>query len=104
MSFSQVFGDLPLVAVVALILLGVTQLSLQIFGLIDLVRREEVPGGRKWLWALVIVLGSVIGALVYLAVGRSAARMPAGDGEARGGGESATRRAVDKVYGPDDRA
>jgi len=45
------------------------QLALMIFALIDLVRREKTRG-PKWLWALVIVLGEVLGPIVYLLVGR----------------------------------
>jgi len=45
------------------------QLGLMIFALIDLVRREKTRG-PKWLWAIVIVLGEVLGPIVYLLVGR----------------------------------
>jgi len=45
------------------------QLALLIFALIDLVRREKTRG-PKWLWAIVIVLGEVLGPIVYLLVGR----------------------------------
>jgi uncharacterized membrane protein YhaH (DUF805 family) len=45
------------------------QLALMIAGLMDLVRREHTRG-PKWVWALVIVLGEVIGPIVYFVFGR----------------------------------
>jgi len=45
------------------------QLGLMVFALIDLARREKTRG-PKWLWVLVIVLGELIGPIVYLLVGR----------------------------------
>jgi hypothetical protein len=91
---------------VAGIVLGliVVQLALQLYALADLARRDRVRGGRKWLWALVIAFGNVVGAIVYLAVGRSPAKIdiPAtASGASTAGGEAA-RRAVDALYGPKD--
>jgi DMSO reductase anchor subunit len=49
----------------------VLQLGVQIWGLIDLTRpNREVAGGNKLIWALVIVLGNLIGTIVYFVVGR----------------------------------
>ena len=45
------------------------QLGLMVFALVDLARREKTRG-PKWLWAIVIVLGEVLGPIVYLLVGR----------------------------------
>jgi len=50
--------------------LVVLQLGLEITALVDLVRRERVVGGRKWIWAVVIVCFSLLGAVVYFAAGR----------------------------------
>jgi hypothetical protein len=53
---------LPLLAL-QLILIGVS--------LWDLTRAERrVKGGNKWIWAVVIVFGQLIGPLVYLFLGR----------------------------------
>jgi hypothetical protein len=49
--------------VVALV---VVQLALQLFALADLARRDKVRGEKKWVWALVIAFGNVVGAIVYL--------------------------------------
>jgi hypothetical protein len=88
----------------ALLLLLVVQLSTQIYALVDLTRRDAVRGGRKWVWALVVVLGNLPGAIAYFAAGRavSTAEVSGGSG-ATTAGEEAVRRAIDAVYGPSDR-
>lgn len=48
----------------------IIQVVIQIVALVDLYKREAVVGGRKWVWALVIILGEIIGAAVYLLFGR----------------------------------
>jgi len=49
----------------------VVQVALIVVALRDLVRPERrVRGGDKRIWALVIVLGEVIGPLLYLTLGR----------------------------------
>jgi hypothetical protein len=55
---------LPLLAPLILI-----QLALMVAGLIDLARRERTRG-PKWAWALVILLISMIGPIVYFLIGR----------------------------------
>lgn len=45
------------------------QLGLMAFALVDLNRRDRTKG-PKWVWALVIIFGQLIGPLVYLVVGR----------------------------------
>ena len=50
--------------------LVVIQLGLIVYCLIDLSRREKVRGLPKWAWALIIILGELIGPIVYIFVGR----------------------------------
>ena len=45
------------------------QLALMVFALIDLARRERTKG-PKLMWVFVIVLGELIGPLIYLLIGR----------------------------------
>ena len=54
-----------------LIPLVLIQLVLMIICLRDLFRREKVKGLPKWAWAIIIVLGELIGPTVYLIVGRA---------------------------------
>ena len=46
------------------------QLGLQVAAIVDLVRREKVRGGNKWIWGAVIVLGEALGPLAYFLLGR----------------------------------
>jgi hypothetical protein len=46
------------------------QLTLMIVALVDLMRREKTRGLPKWAWALVIVLGELIGPIIYFVFGR----------------------------------
>jgi hypothetical protein len=48
----------------------ILQLGLMIFALVDLVKREEVRGDSKVVWALIIIFINVIGPIVYLIGGR----------------------------------
>ena len=48
----------------------VIQFGLMIGALIDLLRREQVVGGNKWLWGGVILLISYIGPILYFVIGR----------------------------------
>ena len=52
-----------------LIPLILVQLGLMVYCLMDLSRRERVKG-PKWLWALIIIFGELIGPVLYLIVGR----------------------------------
>lgn len=64
MDTDELLRLLPLLAPLLLI-----QLALLAAGLIDLARRERTRG-PKWAWALVIVLLSMIGPIVYFLFGR----------------------------------
>jgi len=49
----------------------VIQLGLMVVALIDLERDERrVRGGRKVVWALIIVFVNIVGPIVYFAAGR----------------------------------
>jgi Phospholipase_D-nuclease N-terminal len=45
------------------------QLILMIVALADLIRREKTHG-PKWIWVIVIVLGELIGPIIYFIFGR----------------------------------
>jgi len=64
MGTDELLRLLPLLAPLLLI-----QLALIAAGLIDLARRERTRG-PKWAWALVIVLFSMLGPIVYFLFGR----------------------------------
>ena len=88
----------------ALLLLVAVQLGTQVYALVDLTRRDAVRGGRKWVWAVVVALGNLPGAIAYLAAGRAISPAEvSGDSGAKTAGEEAVQRAIDAVYGPGDR-
>ena len=55
---------LPLIIPLILI-----QLGLMIFALLDLRKRDKTRG-PKWMWALIIIFGELVGPIVYFIVGR----------------------------------
>jgi len=46
------------------------QLILMIIALVDLSRREKVRGLPKWLWVIIIVVGEMVGPILYFILGR----------------------------------
>ena len=47
----------------------VIQLILMIVALVDLSKRERTKG-PKWMWALIIVFGELLGPILYFVLGR----------------------------------
>src|SRR5262249_26778792 len=85
---------------IAIIVLGVIQLTLQIWALVDIIKRPA-PAQRKLIFAAVTVLGGLLGAIAYLAVGRPMLAETS-SGESVGSSDAAARkRALDQLYGPD---
>ena len=98
--FARLLEVSTTVAAMVLVLI-VVQVGTQAFALVDLARRDEVKGGKKWLWALVIAFGNLPGAIAYLAAGRTVPSGAHSDSAAVAG--EAARRAVDSLYGPRDK-
>ena len=64
--------DLGTPDLVALGVLVIAQLTLMVLALVSLVRRSPAAlRGPKWLWALVIIFGEIVGPIVYFAVARA---------------------------------
>ncbi len=63
--------DLTLILLLAIPIVLI-QLGLQINALVDLARQPKVRG-PKWVWVIIILLGELIGAIVYLVFGRKEA-------------------------------
>ena len=55
---------LPLIIPLILI-----QLGLMVFALLDLRKRDKTRG-PKWMWALIIIFGELVGPIVYFVIGR----------------------------------
>jgi hypothetical protein len=69
-DLSQRLDGIPVAGVVALGVMALVQIALQVYALIDLARRTRVTGAPKWLWVIIIVLGQVLGCVIYLVIGR----------------------------------
>ncbi len=52
--------------ILALVLFGTLHLVLAMMLLQDLANRNRVLGGQKWPWAVVIILVTFLGSLLYL--------------------------------------
>lgn len=65
MDTQELLRLLPLLVPVVLI-----QLALIVAGLLDLAKPERQTKGPKWVWAVVILLFSILGPLLYFMVGR----------------------------------
>jgi len=74
---------LPPGATIAVAILVVAEVALAVFCIVDIVRRPAVLGDRKWVWVLLVVLFTLPGSIIYLAVGRVPA--PAADVPEDGG-------------------
>jgi hypothetical protein len=61
---------LPAGALIAVVTLGIVEVGLAVFCIVDIVRRPAVLGDRKWLWIVLIVFFNLVGSIIYLAVGR----------------------------------
>ena len=97
MNASIEWGSIPGWLQVVLVALVAVQLSLQIYALVVLFRTpdERLMLGKKWPWALFIVLVNLVGAIVFLAAGRK----PAAAAVAAQPADRATR-AAEVLYGP----
>ncbi|WP_313894339.1 PLD nuclease N-terminal domain-containing protein [Psychrobacillus sp.] len=60
------FDSIPWMLILPLL---VIQLVLVIVAIIDLVRVRST-NGPKWLWAIIIILGNLLGPIIYFIVGR----------------------------------
>ena len=60
----QLIKLLPLI--VPLIVL---QLALMIIALTDLIRRDKTRG-PKWMWAIIVIFGELLGPVLYFIIGR----------------------------------
>ena len=93
-------SDIPTWLIVVGVVVGIAQITFEIWALVDMLKRpaEQLNlGGRKWLWAIIILFVNWIGAIVYLAAGRKPA--PAVEvAPATAAGDRASA-AADALYG-----
>lgn len=91
--------QLPAWAFLAIGVLIVVQITLDVIALVDLYRRpvEQVTLGNKWVWAAIVLLVSLIGAILYLVAGRRPT--PAVETRPAEPASDRVAAAVDALYG-----
>ncbi len=101
MGTNMAFSELPIWAIVAVVVIGIIQLALQIFAIVHVLRTpaERLRTGRTWVWIIVIAAG-IVGVAVYFATGREPIAVPdpvreTDPGASSSGGPSA----ADVLYG-----
>jgi len=99
-AISSQLGGIPREGVIALLALLSLQVIVQLLACVDLARRRTVRGGRKWVWVLVIIAGSVLGVVLYFALGRMPDAAEPGPDTTHEQSGTAGRDALDRLYGP----
>jgi hypothetical protein len=86
--------------IVALALLGLLEIGLLVWAVLDIVQRPAVRWGHKWIWLVVVIVFGMIGPIVYLAVGRAQAPTPEPTPADDATISDRATRAADLLYGP----
>lgn len=98
-------SSLPAGVLVVLGIVALAEVALDVIAIIDLVRRprERVTFGNKWVWVAIILLVNLVGAILYLAIGRkpAAAAPPV---SAPPASSAANASIADELYGARDRS
>ena len=94
--------DLPAWTLVIAVVVGLIQVALDAIALVDLYRRpkEQVALGNKWAWIAIILLVNLLGAILYLLVGRK--QTPAVDVLPSPPSASRAESIADSLYGRRD--
>lgn len=103
MRTSVPFESLPVWVLAVVAVLAAAQIAFELWALLDMLRRPAdrlTLGGRKWLWAIIILGVSWIGAIVYLATGRKPA--PATETAPTAPASERSSAAMDSLYGKRD--
>lgn len=101
-------GDLPAWALPVIVVAVVIQLALEIYALVVLFRtpEERVIFKKRWPWVLIILGVNLVGAIIFLAAGRTApaAIDPLAGPRTDAPPATPAGRAVDVLYGAGDQA
>lgn len=72
------FGILWLLMFIVIVGLGIASLVVWIWALVDAIKNPALDSTMRLVWILVIIFTQIVGAIIYLAVGRSGTRTPSG--------------------------
>jgi Phospholipase_D-nuclease N-terminal len=95
------FSSLPSWALAVIVVVGAAEVVLDVVALVDLYRRpaSRVVTGNKWVWVAIVLLVNMVGAILYLAVGRTPAPAPDAGATQRPPRER-MEGIADELYGP----
>lgn len=103
MQSNVALSDLPGWMLVAVGVLTVVQLSVEIYALVKLFKTpdEQLVLGKKWPWVIIILFINLVGAIIFLAVGRRPAAVadPLAQGAPAVAATDRAARAADVLYG-----
>ena len=102
-SGNLAISSMPVAVLVGLGVVAILEVTLDVIALVDLYRRpvERVSLGNKWVWVAIIVLVNLVGAILYLVLGRTTA--PLADEPARTSTVPNSQADIgDVLYGPRD--
>lgn len=106
MTTNVPMSELPVWMLLVIAVLAVVQVSLAIFALIRLFKTpdDRLVFGKKWPWLVIILFVNLIGAVLFLAVGRkpSAAVDPLAARASDAPRTDRAERAADVLYGSRD--
>jgi hypothetical protein len=90
---------IPAWVLVAAGVLALSQVALDVVALVDLAKRPvgAVAFGNKWVWVAIIVFVNLLGAILYLALGRRRTAV-SGDTPASTGGGAPASNIADELY------
>lgn len=91
-------SQLPAPVLWALIVVAIAQVTLEVYAIVDIVRRPaaQIVGKKVW-WVLLVVFVNLIGAVIYLVAGRKPAELQ--ETSAPRPTKDAAADAVDALYG-----
>jgi Na+/proline symporter len=90
---------LPTPALIALIVFAIVQIGVEVYAIIDIIRRpaDRIVGEKKWVWIVLVLFVNLIGGIIYLVVGRKPAEVV--QTQASNTTPDVARDAVDALYG-----
>lgn len=104
MNTSFEMAEVPGWLWVVLIAAAAVQIAIEIWALVVLFRtpEERVLLGKRWIWVLIILFVNLVGAIVFLVVGRKPAEAtdPLAQGPPATPAADRATRATDVLYGP----
>jgi len=90
---------LPTWMIATLVVVAVAQIALEVYAIVDIIKRpkDRITGDNKVLWILLVVFVNLIGAIIYLVVGRKPEAVA--DSKPVDTAPEVSRNAVETLYG-----